>query len=565
MTGKQKKIWKITGLVFAVIVALVIGFNGIVAGIIEHKIDNFLRLEKLKHYQITYSRVGFNFINRSVSLIGFHYQPDSLFLDSLSKADVDVMIPEIQVRRLTVAGIHFEELLKNKKLIIRKITIKKPVIKLYKFNGRKAPVDHSSKKVSFKDSVRLAILHGVDIQTIHLKKSKLEIYNYKQHRTTLVSNNISVMLHDLMLQKGAHANHYFYPSLQEAVLTAKDNTIKLGNRLYAIRFDKLYVDLMGNTLYFSGFHYQPLYSKKEFSKQIRFQKERFDMKAGKVTFSGADFYLFLTRGKVQIRKIAVDQAQIHLYRDKKVPFNHQQRPLFPHQALKKLPGKLNIDTIRILNSFFEYSESSPVMTQPLIVYFSDFSGTITHVTNQPVLWQKFGMKAYLSGRLMDRAPFYLRFYFPMTSVRDTFYFNGAVNGPVAFHYFNPAIYPASGLKFKSGVLDKMTFKGSGSPRYGTGTMTMLYHNMELVATKKKDRKASNKLMSWGVNKMVRKNNPRKGDQKEIKTVSMFFQRDVEKGFGNFLWKTLFSGMKATMLPSVNTINRKSAQSLSYHK
>ncbi len=566
MPGRKKKIWIITGSVLSLIIVLIISFNSIVAGIIKNKIDDFLHLEKLKNYHITYSRVGFNFMNRSVSLIGLHYQPDSLYLDSLAKANVDMMVPELSLGRLTVAGIQFKTLLKEKKLIIRKITVKNPVIKMYKFNGIKKPVTPAKKqKVSFKDSVRLVLLHGVFIRTIRFKKSKWEIYNYKRHKYTLVSNNISLEISDLMLKNSGHQNQYFYPSLKEAFLTAKDNYIQLGNQLYDIQFDKLFVDLKGNELYIDGFRYKPLYSKKDFSKHIRFQKERFDMRADKISFDGANFYLYLTKGKVYIRKIGISHALIDLYRDKKVPFNHKQRPLFPQQSLKKIPGKITIDTIQILNSRFQYSESSPVISTPLIVYFSDLSGTITHVTNVPSLWQKSNMKINLTGRMMNKAPFYLRFSFPLASVKDTFYFSGAVRGPVAFRVFNPAIYPASGLKFKSGILDKMTFKGSGSPRYGTGTMTMLYHDMELVATKKKDRKASNKFMSWGVNTMVRKNNPRKGDQKGAKTASMFFQRDIEKGFGNFLWKTLYSGMKATMLPSINTINRKSAESLSYPK
>ncbi len=98
--------------------------------------------------------------------------------------------------------------------------------------------------------------------------------------------------------------------------------------------------------------------------------------------------------------------------------------------------------------------------------------------------------------------------------------------------------------------------------YSSGTMTMLYHDLDMQAMKKKDGEATNKFLSWSVNSLLRKNNPRKGKDKQAKAASMFFQRDIEKGFGNFFWKTLFSGMKATMLPSVNTINRKNMQSVS---
>lgn len=163
---------------------------------------------------------------------------------------------------------------------------------------------------------------------------------------------------------------------------------------------------------------------------------------------------------------------------------------------------------------------------------------------------------------MKKASLEVQFVFPLAAKSDTFSFSGTVYGPVPFTIFNPAIYPAAGLKFNGGVLDKLSFSGSANPMYSSGTMTMLYHNLDIQAMKKKDSTAANKFLSWSVNSLLRKNNPRKGEEKQAKAASMFFRRDIEKGFGNFFWKTLFSGMKATMLPSVNTINRKNMQSVS---
>ncbi len=171
------------------------------------------------------------------------------------------------------------------------------------------------------------------------------------------------------------------------------------------------------------------------------------------------------------------------------------------------------------------------------------------------------MKATFKGRVMNKASLGVQFIFPLAVKSDTFYFSGDVYGPVPFSVFNPAIYPAAGLKFNDGILDTLTFSGSANPIYSSGTMLMLYHNLGLQAMKKKEVQTANKFLSWGVNSLIRKNNPRIGEGKEAKAVSMFFLRNVEKGFGNFFWKTLFSGMKATILPSVNTINRKNMQSV----
>ncbi len=566
MSVFKNKALRISGIILLLLLAIVLSFNSIVAKLIQSKIDDFLLKENLKHYHVEYKRVGFNFLNRSVSLIGFKYLPDTAFLDSLAKADVDRMVPSVSVGRLSVTGIDFKAALKDGILNIRKIKVKNPEIRLYKFNGKSREMTEENKSNAvLGDSVKLMKLSGVSVHAILFKKSKFEIYNYKKKKFTLVSGNISITFTGLALKKSGHHNHYFYPSLQSAILLAKDNKLQPGNNLYEIDFRELFVDLTGNTISITGMHYRPLYGKKAFSRHLKFQKERFDMQAGKVTMTGVGFYRFLTKGKVSIHKILIDDAFIDLYRDKQVPFNHNQRPLFPHQLLKKLPGKVRIDTLAIRNSRFEYNETSTLTRRPLNVFFTGISATIVHISNLPYLWRKQSMRLILKAKLMDRAPMEIRMVFPLASPSDTFYFSGGVYGPVPFSVFNPAIYPASGLKFTGGTLNKLVFTARANPSVAIGNMTMLYRNLTFQATKKKDRQSSNKLTTLGVNAFVRRNNPRKGEGKEPKTVTLFFQRDVEKGLGNFLWKTVYSGMKATMLPSVNTINRKNVQAVTSGK
>lgn len=561
MAKIKKRAFRIAGATLLVIVALVLAFNSIVAKIIEQKLNDFLLKEDLKHYHVEYNRAGFNFLNRSVSLIGLKYLPDSSYLDSLDKADVAVMVPSFTVKRLTVSGIDFMEAIGKGKLLIKKISVKKPEITLYKFTGKTTAPPPGRKKAPLGDSVKLAKLTGVFVYTIALKKCKLNIYNYKKKKFTLTSQNIAIRMDGLQLKSTGHGNCYFYPSLQEATLLAKNNTLKTGNNLYEIAFKKLFIDMKGDSLAFNGFHFRPLYSKKAFSKHIRFQKERFDMRARKITFSGADFYLFLTRGRIFIRKIGVFDAAIDLYRDKRVPFNHDQRPLLPNQVLKKVSGKFNIDTVVLNHVYFVYGEKTGKREIPLKVYFSSLSGQILHVSNVPYVWRNNNMEVMLRGKMMNRAPLSLQLDFPLAAKSDTFYFNGAIYGPVPFAVFNPAIYPAAGIKFTGGTLNKIIFRGSANPHYASGTMTMLYRDLSFQAMKKNEQ-AANKFMSWGINSIVRKNNPRKGEGKQAKQVTMFYERDVERGFGNFFWKTLYSGMKATMILSVNTINRKNTKSVS---
>ncbi len=566
MAKIQKKALHVTGVILLVVAVVIVAFNIIIAKVIEGRVNNFLIHEHLTNYRIEYKSIGFNILDRSVRLAGLKFLPDSGFLRNLDKSGFNAMAPSITVDKLIVSGIDLRAIIKGRNLIIRKITIKNPVIKLFKFNGKLLSANEKKRKrFSVEDSVRLVGIRGISVRKIIFKKSQLKIYNYKKGKYTLASKDITMVIRGLSFEKSGHGNDYFYPSLREASLVAKDNFLELGNHLYKITFKKLSINLKGESLIFKEFHYKPIYSENAFSKHIKFQKERFDMEAGEIAFSGADFSRFFLENEIQIRKLSISDATIDLFRDKRVPFNHNQRPLLPNQMLKKTKGKFIIDTVQINNTRFEYDEKTDLRTLPVKVWFTGLSGYITNVTNYPYLWQKNKLEVKLKAWLMQQAPLEVRFVFPLAAKNDTFYYRGVVYGPIPFSVFNPAIYPATGLKFIGGVLDKINFRGSANPVYASGTMTMLYRNLDLQAVKKKDHHAANKLLSWGINSFLRKNNPRKGPGKKAKTVSMFVQRNVEKGFGNFFWKTLFSGLKATMLPSVNTVNRKNMQSVAQMK
>ena len=558
----RKRKFRIAGIVILVVLAAILVFNAIITGIIEKRIDHFLGNLPLRQYHFRYDRLRFHLIKRSVSLTAFQYCPDSVFLDSLDKLDYNVMVPAVAVENLTISGINLIAAIYNKKLIVEKIKIKKPVVMLYEFNGKfSSAAPETRRGLSIEDSVKLVAINGLTVKNIIIKNINFKIYNYRKKKTTLSSKNITLVMHGLNFENSRHRNHYFYPVLHDARMVADNNFLQLGNSMYQILFKRLAIDLKHQSLVFKGFHYRPVYSKKAFSQHLKFQKVRFDMKAGEIRFAGADFYRFFTQNEIHIRKVIVSKANLDLYRDKRVPFDHSQRPLLPNQLLKRMKGRLYIDTVQIKNTRFEYGEKLKGKSRALNIFFTGLSGYITHITNISYLWRKSSMRATIKGRIMHKAPLKITFLFPFAAKSDTFSFRGAVFGPVPLSVFNPAIYPAAGLKFEGGVLDKLTFKGTADTTHSAGVMEMLYHGIDIQALKKKGQQ-KNRFLSWGVNSLVRKNNPRIGKDKSAKKVCLFFRRDMEKGLGNFFWETIFSGIKATLLPGFNKMNCENNRSLS---
>ena len=65
----------------------------------------------------------------------------------------------------------------------------------------------------------------------------------------------------------------------------------------------------------------------------------------------------------------------------------------------------------------------------------------------------------------------------------------------------------------------------------------------------------NKLLSWAANTVIHVSNP--GKNNKVRIASMEFERVEYKGFGNYVWKTLLSGIMNTILPTGKTVKDSS--------
>ncbi len=568
MSKTKKRLLIISGIIVALVVVVILSFNEIVAGIIEKKLDNFLEKHPVKNYELTYKRVGFNLVNRSLRIVGLTFKPEKAYLDSLAATGFSNMIPEINLGKFIVSGINIQDIINDKVFKITHVKVKKAEVILYKIDGEKKPVkkktEDSVKKTSIiPDSVRVKGINGLLINNITVEKSRVEIYDYKNKKQIFENQKLEIDITDITLTKSKFNDEFLYPNVGDVMLEISKSAFLTGDKFYKIAFDNLKISLSDELVTIQNFRLKPLYSKKNFSKKLEYQKERYDIIAGYILVTLPDFGKLLSENKLYIDKVILNSANIEIYRDKRVPFPHFKRPLLPHQAIKKMELGLNVDTVFINNTEFVYEELTNRNNEPLYISFNGLSGEVSNVCNvKEELDKNSRMKLTLKGKIMNKAPFDLKFIFPMKARNDTFVFTGHVYGKVPMKIFNRAVYPASGVTFDNGYLDKLTFSGGANPAYSKGKMTMLYHDLALTI-ENKDKDGQNKFLSWGANVAVRKNNPIQG--KPVKEAVMFYERDVEKGFGNYIWKTVFSGLKATMILSVNSINKKKYKAITTPK
>ncbi|RLD89943.1 MAG: hypothetical protein DRJ09_05745 [Bacteroidetes bacterium] len=544
MSKTKKRFLILAGILLTIVIVGIFSINGIIAGIISGKIDNILEKHPVKNYHISYQRVGYNLLNHSARIINFTYIPNQDYLDSLTATSTGYTVPEIHLEKLIISGIDYKRAFSEKHIELNKILVKNLNVKLWKIEG-KAKSTKKSSHTQIPDSIQINGIDGLSTHKFIIEKSKVELIDRKTNKTIATNSEISALLSEFKLVSTGHQNNFFRPVVADATLQLNDFVFFTPKKLYKLSAKRITLNWSDKDIFIYKLHYQPLYSKKDFSKHIKFQTERYDFSLKNIKLSLPDIKALVNSNRLILSIVQINDARFNIYRDKQVPFDHSKRPLLPNQAIKRLALQLNINTISIKNSTFAYEETTGRSEQPLYINFKNLSAEITNLSNlKNRTYQESKMKVVLKGRLMGEAPFDMQILFPLKARNDTFVFSGTVYGKVLLKTFNKASYPAAGINIKSGIMNKLTFKGGANPYHSKGTLTFLYNNVKLdIITK--DKKEANKFLSWGATTMIRKDNPSAG--KTPKQAIMAFDRNMEKGFGNFLWKTIFTGIKATFI------------------
>ena len=112
---------------------------------------------------------------------------------------------------------------------------------------------------------------------------------------------------------------------------------------------------------------------------------------------------------------------------------------------------------------------------------------------------------------------------------------------------NDMIKQAAAIQFTSGYVNELSFQATANPKVATGELEFYYKNLDVEFSKEGKGPAKiaiNELVEWTL--FPQENI--KGKKHRIG--QMYFERDTQRSFFNFFWKTIFSGMKSTFMPNI---------------
>lgn len=535
----MKKAGKITLIIF-IVLGVLIGISYFASGPIIKKLLNNkitdLRIAGI--YKIQYKKAYFDIFNLGISLTDIQLLADSS-TESKKLFRYHSQIFQIHLKRLALTRLNLPLLIQENKLEIGKIKLIEPKVYSYKNEKYIGPAPAKENEIAFIE------MDQISLKAIEVKDMSFEYFSKSQKKADLVINEIQFRL----LNPTIYPDQF--PELQNA-LKVEDIDLEINNisydqhqSFYEFKLGKLTLDYTNSIIYLSDFKIDPRYDKKEFAKRNAFQTDRIELNIKHINIENYNIQEFIEHKIIAIKTIKIEGGKAEIYRDKNRPFNYKNFPKLPQQMLRNMEQEIMIDEIIAKKLDLVYIEKKAGAKKPGKIYFNKLQFKLNNLGNTSEWQQNRELKISAQSKIYNKAKVNAQFNFPLGS--DTFYASGQL-GKMNISAFNEMSVNNAGIKIEDGKLDKMDFVITANNKSSKGKLNLYYHDLEISLLKEEETGEikKKKLLNLLANKfLIPKENPKKNG--DFYTGIIDFKRDPNKGFFNYLWKSILSGTKDTFL------------------
>jgi hypothetical protein len=306
----------------------------------------------------------------------------------------------------------------------------------------------------------------------------------------------------------------------------------------------------GKVVTIDSFRLKPAIDRDSFNRTLKFQKDYIQVHTKKIRIRDFDIEKIATDSSYDINYIEVDEPDLSIYKDKRIPFEHGIIKPLPVNMIKNIGPRIHIDSIRLYNGTVAYEEYNEKTNSIGKVFFTKMQVRLRNIDNhEHALTDSLRLGA--TARFLDTANVSLRFHESYTDSLAGFLLQIRI-GRFSLPAVNPVLRPLANAKIDKGYLDTLQLKVIGREYLAHGKMRMLYKDLQVELLNKEDQEKKTlltKLESWVANLFVQSSNVKK-------TGIVFTQRVRERSVFNYWIKILLSGAMTNTGIKKNTKQEK---------
>jgi hypothetical protein len=370
-----------------------------------------------------------------------------------------------------------------------------------------------------------------------MKKASLKHISFKDYKLTIDSLEIQ-RTKDTLIYHFAD----FATGINDLDIQTEDSVFHLAVKSFALSY-------RGKSIKAEGLIFKPNISDAAIQARYHFQHAQFSGTLGNVQMIGVDFDSLIYSRKLLIDQIKLDKVSASIFKDKTKPLDTKRFPVYLGQTIREISMPMRIKQVKASNVSLVSKERKPDGSYG-IANIHRGTAEIKHITNLSS-GEMLNLKA--DAYLENKAHFYLNLQFSYTEPQ--FSFDARVD-KVNLPELNTLLQSFTPAKINKGTLDEITFSGKAYRTNASGTMKFLYHDLDIDLALKEQPKWKSTVLAFAANAVLPEANPVSANM-PVKVVQFNVERDMNKGFINIILKSLFAGLKETMVLTKG--NRKEYQ------
>ncbi len=317
------------------------------------------------------------------------------------------------------------------------------------------------------------------------------------------------------------------------------------NGMYRFTVDSLIYNSARHNIVFKKVAVSPMLSKKEFQLKADFQTDYLTSHTAFIELSGIDENLWLKEKILKADKFTAGPTNLTIFRNKRYPFNHSQKPPWPQELVKNMKRPFVFDSVELLPSNIKYSELLDISNEPGYIDFNNLTLKAGRISNMDSILQITPhFKVEASAQLFNSSNISATVDFDMTSKNYKHTLIGSMS-KMPLSTFNNMIEKSAPISVESGQLNRFDFNLTLDDKVATGELYFGYDDLKVNILSLDDNGSKiSKFATFWANKMILNSKNPKGNTFEPQPI--YYQRDPERSIINYWWKSIFTGAKTTI-------------------
>lgn len=334
------------------------------------------------------------------------------------------------------------------------------------------------------------------------------------------------------------------------LLFAKNLAISMNNMkmetpdgLYGLAAGALHYSSAARALDVTDFQFKPVVSELQFMRRFGYQHEIYKLKMPGIAIRNFDLPQWINFNRLSADSIHLDAPVIQVSMNRNIkPNPYSKKGKYPQQLLQRAPFTIRVRELSANNATVTYDETNNVTGMTGHLAFPNVSGTIRNITNDTAWIERSEQcVAEVQGGVMKTGRLQARFIFNLKDPSGAFSVRSTITNLDAGQ-LQPLALAMTATDLQSFDLHRLEYAIDGNENGGTGSLRLLYDNMDILLNKVEDDKSLNKrgFLSFLANRLViYKSNPQNGDE-ERRAQNIPTTRESTKSFFNFIWKTMYT-------------------------